>query len=244
MLPQRVAFLVSLQIQSIHTLFLFDRTWTKTSFNVQILCLQHMPICSTVYVASLAGILSIHQSHGYLFSSLLQTCWVFLAFDKCQHFPHETPTSHLREGTVKSPDYTITLQFGQVGTRGRGWGPAAKTNWIDCVIDLLGAGLCPCAHILVFTQRYRSCTRERITKSNIWVNNDCPLEILFSSCPPSLQQVSWVWCDICMRAFFFVCWVKKEQIFLLSLVFIKFCYHSSPVLNGLKPSPALLADDH
>lgn len=148
---------------------LFEGTWAKNGFNVQIFCLLHVPICSAVYVASLACVLSIHWSHGDLFSSLLQTWWIFLVFDKCQHFPHQRPTSHLTEGTVKSPDYTITLWFEQVGALERGWGPSAKTNSIDCVVDLLGAvsGLRPCTCVLVFTQRFWSCTRDRITKRNI-----------------------------------------------------------------------------
>lgn len=131
---------------------LFEGTWAKNGFNVQIFCLWHMPICSSVYVASLACILSIHWGRGDLFSSILQTWWVFLVFDKCQHFPHQTLPSYLREGTVKSPDYTITLWFGQIGTIGRGWGPSAKTNSIDSVVDLLGAvsGLRTWARVLVF----------------------------------------------------------------------------------------------
>lgn len=135
---------------------LFEGTWTKNRFNVQIFCLWHMPICSYAYVASLACIFFIHWSRGDLNSSLPQTWWVFLVFDVCQHFPHQTPTSQLREGTVKCPDYTTPLWFGQVGTIGRGWGPSSNANSIDCVIDLLGAvsGLRPCACVLVFKQRY------------------------------------------------------------------------------------------
>lgn len=128
---------------------LFEGTWTKKGFNVQIFCLLHVPICSAVYVASLACVLPIHWSHRDIFSSLLETWWIFLVFDKCQHFPHQKPTSHLRKGTVKSRSFSKTK--------------------LDCVVDVLGvvSSLHPCARVLVFTQRYWSCTRTRITKSNI-----------------------------------------------------------------------------